>query len=206
MTSARRRVAFFVAGFFFADDFFLAARLFFAVRFFGAAFLVVFFLAEAAFLAADFFRVDFFLPTAFFLRAGFFLAMGKVYQNSPHCYTYAAAFLGLQFILLSRDPFADVQRQCVSAFIYRFLCLWILLGIAVAIFDHRASYRTKKFWHPYITIGTGAIFLGFVELMFHGQLPIFFIFWIALITFLNLRNVRFCPKCNRRLVSEAGHE
>ena len=123
MTSARRRVAFFVAGFFFADDFFLAARLFFAVRFFGAAFLVVFFLAEAAFLAADFFRVDFFLPTAFFLRAGFFLAMGKVYQNSPHCYTYAAAFLGLQFILLSRDPFADVQRQCVSAFIYRFLCL-----------------------------------------------------------------------------------
>jgi hypothetical protein len=33
--------------------------------------------------------------------------------------------------------------------------------------------------------------------MFHGQLPIFFIFWIALITFLNLRNVRFCPKCNK---------
>jgi len=87
-----------------------------------------------------------------------------------------------------------------------FFVSWILLGIAVAIFDHRASYRTKKFWHPYITIGTGAIFLGFVELMFHGQLPIFFIFWIALITFLNLRNVRFCPKCNRRLVSEAGHE
>jgi hypothetical protein len=53
-----------------------------------------------------------------------------------------------------------------------FFVSWVLLGIAAAIFDHRASYRTKKFWHPYITIGTGAIFLGFVELMFHGQLPI----------------------------------
>ena len=78
MTSARRRVAFFVAGFCFADDFFLAARLFFAVRFFGAAFLVVFFLAEAALLAADFFRVGFFLPTVLFLRDVFFLAIGKV--------------------------------------------------------------------------------------------------------------------------------
>jgi len=78
-----------------------------------------------------------------------------------------------------------------------FFVSWILLGIAAAIFDHTASYRTKKFWHPYITIGMGAIFVGFAELMSHGQFPIFFIFWIALITFLNLRNVRFCPKCNK---------
>jgi hypothetical protein len=77
MTSARRRVAFLVADFFFADDFFLVARLFFAVRFFGAAFLVVFFRVEAALLAADFFRVGFFLPTVF-LRDVFFLAIEKV--------------------------------------------------------------------------------------------------------------------------------
>jgi len=123
MTSARRRVAFFVAGFFFADDFFFGNDFIFAARFFGAAFLAVFFLAEGAFLAADFFRNGFFFPMLFFLRAGFFLAMGEVYQNSPQHYTYAACFHRSSFILRSKDPLADVQRQCVSAFIYRFLCL-----------------------------------------------------------------------------------
>ena len=79
MTSARRRVAFFVAGVFFADDFFFAAG-FCLPTVFRAAFLAVF-LAEGALLAADFFRIGFFLPTLFFLRDVFFLAMGEVYQN-----------------------------------------------------------------------------------------------------------------------------
>lgn len=88
------------------------------------------------------------------------------------------------------------DNASLPLFIVFFVC-WISLGIALAVFDHTASYRAKKFWHPYITIGTGVIFLTFVEFMAHGQAPILFILVIGLITFLNLRNVRFCPKCNK---------
>jgi hypothetical protein len=76
-----------------------------------------------------------------------------------------------------------------------FFGCWILLCIGGWIFDRRASYETKKSLHPFIVIGMGIIFAGFVEWVSGGKIPWPFLGIIALITFLNIRNIRFCPRC-----------
>lgn len=73
------------------------------------------------------------------------------------------------------------------------------MGIAGAIFYRKASYETKKFWHPIFVIGTGVIFLAFTEFVTGGKLPVVFVIGIALITYLNLRSARFCPRCGKTL-------
>jgi ribosomal protein S27AE len=76
-----------------------------------------------------------------------------------------------------------------------FMALWILLGIASAIFYRKASYQTKKTAHPYIVAGFGIIFLAFVEWFAHGDVPVFFVVAIIVISFLNIRLTRFCSRC-----------
>jgi hypothetical protein len=77
-----------------------------------------------------------------------------------------------------------------------FMGVWIALGITSFFFYRRAAYETKKAAHPYLTIGSGILFLAFAEWISHGQLPMFFITaLIVIIFFLNLRLTRFCPKC-----------
>jgi ribosomal protein S27AE len=80
-----------------------------------------------------------------------------------------------------------------------FFVFWILLGIGSTAFYYTAPYETKKLWHPFLTIGSGALFLAFIEFATNGELPVFFVLFLALITFLNVRNTRFCPKCNKTL-------
>ena len=75
------------------------------------------------------------------------------------------------------------------------MACWIILGIASAVFYKKASYDTKKAWHPIIVIAMGAIFLGFTEWVMHASVPWFFVIALIFICFLNIRNTQFCPKC-----------
>ena len=77
-----------------------------------------------------------------------------------------------------------------------FFVSWIGLGICIAIFYKRAAYRPKKAAHPFIVIGVGVVFFAFAEWVMAGKVPLLFVLAIALITFLNIRNTQFCPRCN----------
>lgn len=82
-----------------------------------------------------------------------------------------------------------------------FFVLWILLGIVGSVFYRVASYETKKFWHPVFVIVSSLVFLGFGEFIAQGHLPIIGVLFVGLIAYLNLRNTRFCPICEKTLSS-----
>jgi hypothetical protein len=77
-----------------------------------------------------------------------------------------------------------------------FMACWILLGIASWVFYNKAPYQTKKSAHPFIGIGTGIVFLGFVEWSSGGKVPWLFVIGVVVVIFLNIRNTQFCPECN----------
>lgn len=81
-----------------------------------------------------------------------------------------------------------------------FMAWWICLGIAAAIFYWKAGYQTKKAAHPYIAVGFGLIFLGFVEWFTQGHVPLFFVVAILAISVLNIRMTRFCARCGATIV------
>ena len=82
-----------------------------------------------------------------------------------------------------------------SRFAIFFAC-WIILGIASWIFYAKGTYETKKAVHPFLMIGVGVVFIGFVEWITHGNVPWFFIAAVGVIMFLNIRLMQFCPRCN----------
>jgi len=89
-----------------------------------------------------------------------------------------------------------------SFFVIFFVC-WILLGIGSWIFYSKASYQTKKAWHPFIMIGIAIAFLAFAESITRGYLPWIFVAVVVLITFLNVRNTQFCPRCGATLYARS---
>jgi hypothetical protein len=202
ITSARRRVAFLATGFFLAADFFFAAgfffgnAFFFAVSLFGIALLTVFFLAEGALLAADFFWVGFFLLIVFFLRAGFFLAIGKSLPSNFRWH-HAWPCFASQILVYTADAKillqASINNSPPPMFI-GFFVFWILLGIGSTAFYYTAAYKTKKFWHPFLTIGSGALFLAFIEFATDGELPVFFVLFLAPHHFLECSQHTLLPK------------
>jgi hypothetical protein len=76
-----------------------------------------------------------------------------------------------------------------------FFFFWILFGIATWVFYSKASYETKKSAHPWMMIGGGLVFLLFAEFSSSWKLPVIFPLFLVLIVFLNIRNIRFCPRC-----------
>ena len=76
------------------------------------------------------------------------------------------------------------------------LVCWIILGIGSWIFYATATYETKKSAHPFVMIGPGIAFLGFTRWTLHGNVGWFALLPVALITFLNIRNIKFCPRCS----------
>jgi hypothetical protein len=84
----------------------------------------------------------------------------------------------------------------MPTFFKTFIACWIAVGIATAIFYAKASYETKKAFHPFIVSATGVIFLGFAESITRGKLPWFFVVALVVIIYLNIRNTQFCPQCN----------
>lgn len=92
-------------------------------------------------------------------------------------------------------------RSTVPTFFLAFFVCWVLFGIGSWIFYAKASYETKKKWHPFIGVGTGLAFLAFAEWITNGYLPWFFVLAVVLIIFLTIRNTQFCPRCGATLYS-----
>jgi hypothetical protein len=80
-----------------------------------------------------------------------------------------------------------------------FLICWVALGISSLVFYNVASLETKKRWHPAIMVLIGLLFLSFVALTGNLASFLFVLPFVALVTFLNIRNIRFCPKCGKTL-------
>jgi len=92
----------------------------------------------------------------------------------------------------------DLAAALPTPFAVFFAC-WVLLGIGCWIFYATADYQTKKSAHPVLMIATGILFIGFAEWLMRGHLPWFVIIVVAFITFLNIRSIEFCPRCNATL-------
>lgn len=85
-----------------------------------------------------------------------------------------------------------------------FLGVWVVLGLFSAAFfflGKNASLK-RKVWPPF-TIATAILFVGFVWAMgFPSQVFFIMIPAVALITFLNLRSVKFCDACGKTIMSQ----
>jgi hypothetical protein len=80
-----------------------------------------------------------------------------------------------------------------------FIVTWIVLAIlSFAIFFPRGvKAATKRRLWPIFGIATSVLFVMFVWLMDRKTSELFLMLpVIALIAFINLRTIRFCPSCN----------
>jgi len=85
-----------------------------------------------------------------------------------------------------------------------FFGVWILLGLASAAFFFlsKDAALKRKVWPPF-TIATALLFLGFVWAMgFASNVFIIMVPALTLITFLNLRSVKFCDSCGKTNMSQ----
>ncbi|MBL8201209.1 MAG: hypothetical protein JNK40_09580 [Chromatiales bacterium] len=85
-----------------------------------------------------------------------------------------------------------------------FIVIWVILGIGSAAFFFFINDATlkRKVWTPF-TIGASALFLGFIWLMgFPSHVMYVAVPFVALITVLNLRAVRFCDSCGKTLMNQ----
>lgn len=84
-----------------------------------------------------------------------------------------------------------------------FFGVWVAIGLISGAFFHfsRNAELKRRLWPPFI-VGTSLLFLGFGAAMSRGQ-PSGFWFTaipvVALIAFLNIRNVRFCDGCGKQI-------
>src|SRR5687767_2947494 len=76
-----------------------------------------------------------------------------------------------------------------------FPLVWAGLGAATFIFHLKASLATKRRWHPFISVGLGLVFLGFIALTARAALIIAGPAVLA-ITVLSIKMMRFCPSCS----------
>ncbi|MGD9636839.1 MAG: hypothetical protein AB7G28_16450 [Pirellulales bacterium] len=87
-----------------------------------------------------------------------------------------------------------------------FFGVWLVLGISSAAFfyfNRNATLKRKVF--PPFVIFVGVLFLTFAGLMGPAREPFFLVViipFVALITFVNIRNTRFCDACGKTLVSQ----
>jgi hypothetical protein len=85
-----------------------------------------------------------------------------------------------------------------------FFVLWAVLGVGSALFfwlNRDAALKRKVF--PPLMIGAGVIFIGFIWLT---GAPTQFLFIaipaVVLISFLNIRGMKFCDSCGRTIHSQ----
>jgi hypothetical protein len=82
-----------------------------------------------------------------------------------------------------------------------FMAIWISLGIAVALFYWKAAVATKRKWHPWLLIGSGALFVGFAYAMVRQAFMLLFMLpAVVLIQFLNYMLTKFCSRCGATLI------
>jgi len=82
-----------------------------------------------------------------------------------------------------------------------FMGTWIILGIAsFCFFFLGKDVKRKRKWMPVAAIGTGILFMGFVvAITGQPKVVLFMAPFVALISFINIRNTRFCGSCGRTI-------
>jgi hypothetical protein len=87
-----------------------------------------------------------------------------------------------------------------------FIGVWVVLGIvSTAFFFLNDNAALKRKVHPPYVIGVSILFFGFVVLMGTPRDVFFYCILvpaIVLITFMNLRNTKFCDTCGRTLINQ----
>lgn len=76
-----------------------------------------------------------------------------------------------------------------------FIGTWVLLAVVGLIFYLRASPAMKHKAWPVMSIVTGLLFLVFIYLLEGIKFALLAAIPVALITYLNLRTVKFCAQC-----------
>jgi hypothetical protein len=84
-----------------------------------------------------------------------------------------------------------------------FVGVWIVLGVTSGLFFHlsKNAELKRRVWPP-LVIGSSLLFLGFTIIMFReapSNAWLFVIPAVAVITFLNFRNTRFCDACGKTI-------
>src|SRR5438105_14328021 len=80
-----------------------------------------------------------------------------------------------------------------------FAAVWIALGIGLWVFSRRASYQLKKQWHLVLVAGAALCFMSFAyALSQRTQVLYIAVPAAALISFLNDRFTRICPRSGFR--------
>ncbi len=86
-----------------------------------------------------------------------------------------------------------------------FMVVWAALGISSFLFFHfcRNAALKRRLFPPFIVI-IGVIFGCFIAYISHAYLQVLFLAipTISLISFLNIRQTRFCDACGRTLYKQ----
>lgn len=85
-----------------------------------------------------------------------------------------------------------------------FVGVWVVLGIFSygVFFVGKNAALKRKYWPPFVIV-TGALFIAFAYSMgFGGSSLYVMVPAVALISFLNIRNTRFCDACGQTVVSQ----
>ncbi len=93
-------------------------------------------------------------------------------------------------------------RDC---FMGLFIILWIALGVTgFLLFFVSKNVELKKRYYRWYAIGAGTLFAFFIIM---AGMPIMglliFLPFVALITYLNLRGIKFCSSCGRTIMNQA---
>ena len=82
-----------------------------------------------------------------------------------------------------------------------FFVVWVVMGIgSFAFFQISKNASLKRRLWPCVAIGAGVLFIAFVWVMgFKGQAVFFVVPFVALITVLNLRAMKFCDSCGKTI-------
>src|SRR5262245_41402354 len=99
-----------------------------------------------------------------------------------------------------------------------FLPLWIAMAIGISLLLWKGSYEAKRKWAPRLMVLAGALLVGLIYwTQGVGKTLYMAVPAVAVITALNLRSMRFCPKCsahqwqstpfsNAKYCSKCGHD
>ena len=92
-----------------------------------------------------------------------------------------------------------MQSNVPSAVFPVFFVIWAVLAVAFGAFFHlspNAALKRKVF--PVVSIAAGALFIGFAWKMgAPGGMLLFMIPFVALITLINMRVMKFCDACGK---------
>ncbi len=99
----------------------------------------------------------------------------------------------------------QVQTDLDRAFLV-FCTAWIIWGASTHFFLYRnRPVAFRRVWHMRVALISAAAFLGFLFYIVHVGFPAkvltVFVPALFLMTFLNIRNTRFCDACGKQTFS-----